>query len=128
MSEKAAKKILHLVLLLVSLGAILLIVLLTAPAPAKADEQETAPTPTIEMTCGDHANFVRQLTERYEEGRIWLGLVKDERNVLEVFVSPSGTWSLLVTYSQGENRTCLVAEGKTWQSFPLSGTPPGSLL
>ena len=38
-------------------------------------------------------------------------------NVLELFASPQGSWSILVTFPDG--RTCMVTHGEDWQRLTV---------
>jgi hypothetical protein len=44
--------------------------------------------------------------------------------VLEVLISPSGGWTILVTYPK--RPTCVVAVGEAWQPLQLTGGEPAS--
>ena len=54
------------------------------------------------------------LHERYEETRRGIGL-SGAKQVLEVFASAGGTWTVVVTDPEG--RTCLVASGRGWEDL-----------
>lgn len=62
--------------------------------------------------CAPHEAHVDQLKGKYQETRIGLGLAGDGR-VVELFISKSGTWSVLATRTDGVS--CLVAAGQGWQ-------------
>lgn len=66
------------------------------------------------LRCGPRAEVLDMLGERYEETRRGIG-VAGPTQVLEVFASEQGTWSVLVTDPQG--RTCLVASGRSWEDL-----------
>ena len=87
-------------------------------------------TPTAahaQAACGPRAVLVERLAERFDERPIAMGLTNDG-GVLEVFVSPGGTWSFLLSLPQG--RTCLVASGDSWEIQPVPPPParPGESL
>ena len=65
--------------------------------------------------CGTHDDIVSILTREYSESRQGIGL-GDNGRVFELFVSPHGTWTVLVTLPKG--LTCMVATGRSWESIP----------
>lgn len=78
--------------------------------PSTARSQP-APSPPV---CDRHEVLIDHLAARYDEVPLAMGLVVDG-TVLEVLVSPSGTWSLLVTLPSG--LTCLLRAGSYWESW-----------
>jgi hypothetical protein len=71
--------------------------------------------------CGDRDQILKRLEQRHDETPQALGLSSDG-GVLEVLVSPSGGWTILVTYPK--RPTCVVAVGRAWQSLQLAGGDP----
>ena len=71
--------------------------------------------------CGDRDQILKRLAQRHDETPQALGLSSDG-GVLEVLVSPSGGWTILVTYPK--RPTCVVAVGRAWQSLQLAGGDP----
>jgi hypothetical protein len=57
--------------------------------------------------------MVAKLSKHFKEIPAALGVV-DERAVLEVFVSDSGTWTILATGTDG--KSCVISSGEGWQS------------
>ncbi|MGH6882770.1 hypothetical protein [Hypericibacter sp.] len=71
-------------------------------APAKA-----------EPACGHRADVLKELSERYKEASVALGLASNG-SLLEVFSSNGGaTWTIIATSPSGTS--CLVAAGEDWQ-------------
>jgi hypothetical protein len=68
--------------------------------------------------CGERGAILKSLEQRHQETRQALGLSADG-GVLEVLVSPSGGWTILVTYPK--RPTCVVAVGEAWQAMQLTG-------
>jgi hypothetical protein len=68
--------------------------------------------------CGERAAILKSLEQKHQETRQALGLSADG-GVLEVLVSPSGGWTILVTYPK--RPTCVVAVGEAWQALQLTG-------
>ena len=67
-----------------------------------------------EQRCGPRAEVIEMLGERYEETRRGIGMAGSTQ-VLEVFASTEGTWTVLVTDPEG--RSCLVASGEAWEDL-----------
>ena len=70
--------------------------------------------------CGDHTDILRVLEMRHSEKRQVVAL-SDDGGLLEVLVSPSGGWTILVTYP--DRATCVVAVGRDWATLSLAGDP-----
>ena len=78
---------------------------MTLLSPVVANSQEI---------CSDREDIVSQLTEDYNETSIGIGLATNG-SVLELFVSPEKTWSVIVTTPHGI--TCLVTAGEHWEEI-----------
>lgn len=63
--------------------------------------------------CGDHGEIRERLEKAYAERPQAIGLSQDG-GLVEVLVSPSGGWTILITYP--DRPTCVVATGKGWES------------
>ncbi len=66
--------------------------------------------------CMSRDNLVTYLSERHSESPRALGLVAD-RGLMEVYVSPQGTWTIAMTTAQGV--ACILAVGDTWEENML---------
>ena len=73
-----------------------------APAPAT--------TTTSLNLCGERNQMVRDLDREFREQPLASGLV-DKDAVMEIFVSPSGTWTILATGTDGLSCVMAVGEG-----------------
>ncbi len=62
--------------------------------------------------CMHHENLVSFLSGRHDELPRALGLVAD-RGLMEVYVSPAGTWTIVMTTPTGV--ACIIAAGDTWE-------------
>ena len=71
------------------------------PAPANAA-----------FGCGKRSDFITALAKRYDESPIGRG-VAGEVNVVELTISPAGSWTIIATYTDGQ--TCILAAGKDWK-------------
>ena len=74
-------------------------------------------TPAAAQTaCMSRADVLEQLSSKYAETPISLGLEKSG-DVVEIFSSGDGdTWTMVRTRPDGE--TCMIASGEAWQSIP----------
>lgn len=91
------------------------LIALAAASPALAQQAPPcAPT---------HADAARQLAERYGEVPTGYGLARDQGSVIEVFVSQSGSWTIVRVTPDG--KTCMVLDGYEWvfveTPWPLQG-------
>jgi hypothetical protein len=76
------------------------------PTAARADPQ----------VCGARAEILAELTKRYSETPVAVGL-SNSGVLVEVLSSDNGsTWTIIV--SQPNGTSCLVAAGKEWQDLP----------
>jgi len=65
--------------------------------------------------CGPHKQIVELLSKRFSEVPTAVGLVGEKR-IMEVFTSEKGSWTILVTNSDGT--TCILAAGDDWEEVP----------
>ncbi len=100
------------------LSALLLTASLTLPATVASAEE-----PAAGRTCGAHEAVVTRLAKRYQESRQAIALA-GENQVIEIFASETGSWTILVTAPGG--RTCLVAAGQAFEKVAeeLPNTDP----
>ena len=72
--------------------------------------------------CLPHSDAVSKLKTSYKEQKIGLGLGQRGSSVVELFVSDTGTWTILVTRTNG--MSCIAAAGDNWSSsLLLAGDP-----
>ncbi len=88
-----------------ALGAALMIGSVTSNASAASQR------------CGNREVIVKTLDTRFKENRQAMGLASSI-NLLEVFVSKHGTWTIISTRANGI--ACIVAAGKSWMSLPAN--------
>ena len=78
---------------------------------------------SAQTACGDRAEILTKLAKHHSERPQAMGLSADGK-VIEVLVSSTGSWSILVSHP---NRlTCLVATGESWESLPVVATGPSA--
>lgn len=70
--------------------------------------------------CGDRARILDRLAERYGERPRILAL-DDGGGVMEILVSPTGSWTLLVTPPTAPH-TCILTTGEALEILP-AGAP-----
>ena len=74
-------------------------------------------------TCGLRDEIVDQLHSRYTETRRAVALA-DTNAVLEVFAAESGSWTILITRTNGVS--CMIASGQAFEAvqepLPARGT------
>jgi hypothetical protein len=66
--------------------------------------------------CGSHDAVAKSLTTKFKEARRVMGVV-NAKAVMEIFMSPQGTWTVLVTDTTGTS--CIIATGQDWQEVPI---------
>lgn len=71
------------------------------------------------MNCAERSAIVAKLANYKEEAEA-IGLNKDG-TLLEVFVSPEGTWTVLLSTPKGQS--CIAAIGEAWQLKITSQRP-----
>lgn len=66
--------------------------------------------------CMPHAQMVDQLKTVFGEQPTAMGLTAEGRRVFEVFVSNQGSWTLVVTHTNGS--ACVASSGNNWTDIP----------
>lgn len=95
--------------LVVALYAFVLVIIVLAGS-ARAN-----PVSTKAILCGDRDKIVRILDEKHNEFLSGMGVSKGGKTVFELFISESGTWSILQTLPAG--RSCVMAVGNSWHEI-----------
>ncbi len=71
--------------------------------------------------CGERTQILDNLKQTYGETPRAIGLSQDG-GLLEILVSPTGGWTILITYPN--KPSCVVATGESWESrIAISGEP-----
>ena len=82
--------------------------LMAAPAALAAEAD-------MDVPCAPHEEITKSLSQIHAERPVSQGI--DARGVMvEVFVAPAGTWTIVVTEPGG--MSCLMAAGEAWESLP----------
>ena len=92
---------------------------LAVAAPAAAQQQPPPPG----QKCGERAKIIEHLAKKYKEVQRGIGITSGG-NFMEFYISPSGSWSALVTPPVGP--TCLVEGGEGWED--IAPKPAGTAL
>ena len=67
--------------------------------------------------CGNHDKIVEVLGNKFKETRRVMGVVNSTA-VMELFMSPQGTWTMVITDTSG--LSCITASGEEWQDVPVA--------
>ena len=76
---------------------------------------------SAQSVCGEHIDILKYLEKFHAERRQAIGISTDGK-LLEVLVSSTGSWTILVTYP--DRRSCLVVTGEDWETLPTVATGP----
>ena len=96
------------------IAVLALIIAITSPALS-----QTPPGPP----CGDREKIISYIAQKYKEAPRAMAITGGN-SFMEIFVSPKGTWTTLVTEPTG--RTCIVASGEGWEDIAIK--PTGTAL
>jgi hypothetical protein len=67
--------------------------------------------------CGDRERIASSLDSQYSEKPVSYGLTENG-GIFEIFVSPRGSWTILVTIPGG--KSCYLASGEGWETLPTA--------
>ena len=73
---------------------------------------------TVQIECKPRSEMVAYLNDTYREKLTSIGRLTN-KGIMEVYVSKSGTFSVIVTMPN--SKTCLVAAGDGWQELKIQG-------
>ena len=81
-----------------------------------------SPTAQAQQVCAPRDTALMQLEEKFEEKVFGRGLAANGKRMIELFVSATGTWTMLATNPMGHS--CVMASGENWQGIMvLVGDP-----
>ena len=69
-----------------------------------------------QVLCGPRDGLDDLLKQRFGETRQTVGVSADARRIVELFVAPDGSWTIVVTDAHG--RSCIVLSGEDWTQTP----------
>ncbi len=78
---------------------------------------------SAQVQCALRPDIIKVLAAKYQESQRALGLIS-EKAMMEIYTSPKGTWTLLVTHDNG--LSCVVASGEAWDELPAVAMGPAS--
>jgi hypothetical protein len=71
--------------------------------------------------CGPHDAIIKVLNAKFQENQRAIGLI-NEKAMMEVYISPQGTWTMVVTNEAG--MSCVLAAGEGWDEMPIHVAGP----
>jgi hypothetical protein len=87
-------------------------------APQEAQTVAAMPAQSANMLqmnmCSARDTIVGELEEHFQESVTAVGMV-DDNAMVEIFVSDSGTWTILATGTDGNS--CVISAGEGWESL-----------
>ncbi|MCW8861880.1 MAG: hypothetical protein OQK07_05600 [Rhodospirillales bacterium] len=69
----------------------------------------------LSSLCGARGEITDALGKLYAEHAVGMGLATNG-GVIEVFASPAGSWTILLTKPDGE--ACVLSAGESWETLP----------
>ncbi len=78
---------------------------------------------SAQAVCGDHSEILAKL-EKFHSEKPRAIAVSTDGKLLEVVVSATGSWSILLT--RPNRHTCVVATGDSWESLPEVAKDPSA--
>ena len=100
-----------------ALGCLVVIEMLL---PTVVHAQQPAPSGP---PCGERSKIISHLAKKFKEVPRAMAITGGN-TFMEIFVSPTGTWTTLITDTTG--RTCRVASGEGWEDIAIK--PAGTSL
>lgn len=70
----------------------------------------------LDMPCWPHPVIIKMLGDKYKEVPHSFGITK--KSLVELYVSPSGSWTLMTTAPLG--LTCVIGGGEGWEQLPVT--------
>jgi hypothetical protein len=71
---------------------------------------------SAQTVCHQRAEFVTELGQKFRESPVAYGLTSNGQ-VIEVLSSASGSWTMIVTSTDGTS--CALAAGESWAKVPV---------
>ncbi|WP_230530286.1 hypothetical protein [Microvirga roseola] len=71
---------------------------------------------SAQMACAPRDEVIDALGQKYDEAPVGIGLMRPNQ-VLELLVSDTGSWTLLVTLPTG--RSCIMGAGENWETMTV---------
>jgi hypothetical protein len=77
--------------------------------------REVKAQPTGAPQCAPYGRMTEYLSATFKEKLAGIGIV-NPRAIMQLFVAPSGTWTILAVGIDG--RACVMASGQGWEQMP----------
>jgi|TARA_R110000823_G_scaffold162221_1_gene293991 hypothetical protein len=74
----------------------------------------TARSQSSTLSCAQRENIVARLADKYNERQVAGGVEAGGVRLIEIFASPGGSFTILLTYGNGIS--CVASSGKGWQT------------
>lgn len=71
-------------------------------------------------SCGPHDSLVGMIGDRFKESQAARGIANGA--LIELFVSQSGTWTMIAT--TGNGLSCIIAAGEGWEPIEIKPGQP----
>src|SRR5262249_21778932 len=78
-----------------------------------------AASATAQVVCGKRTEILSGFAKAYHEVEQAIGIA-DSGGLIEVLVSPTGTWTMIVTKPGG--LTCIIGSGRDWNTRAVTGS------
>ncbi len=75
-----------------------------------------------QTVCGNRSDMLAEFARSYREVPSAVALT-DQGALLDVLVSPSGSWTMLLSFPGGQS--CIVGTGQAWQVRPAAAPETG---
>ena len=72
----------------------------------------------VQYVCAERGVVAGHLKDRYGESHVGAGVAASGA-LIELFVAPTGTWTLIVSGPDG--KSCIVSHGDGWDGAPRLG-------
>lgn len=82
----------------------------------------SASSANAQQFCAPRDTAVAELEKQFEEKVFGRGLAVDGRRMIELFVSETGSWTVLASDPNGHS--CVMASGEDWQGLTVSVGDP----
>lgn len=63
--------------------------------------------------CGERTKITTFLLKRYQEKPRAMGVASSGKSVMEIYTSPKGSWTVLMTTAKG--LSCIMSAGHSWE-------------
>lgn len=73
---------------------------------------------SAQQACATREAATKTLEKQFDEKVVGRGLATTGKAMLELFVSANGSWTVVVSDSNG--RSCILATGESWQRLPVN--------